>query len=173
MKRFLLLVPFLAVLATGCRQNGNPAEIPGTDELFGNIRFLDSLTHSREVDSITRVYDDLTACLEAYAGQAPTPDDKAILDSLTKIQAVAGDYLRFCIDTRTNLELLNQDTKTVESQFKSGQITAQTYVSALLADEQIMVNLRQQMDDYRFKALKGLHVQDTLSGLLTPLPVRY
>lgn len=172
MKNLLYLLIALVVFASGCKQKENPAEIPGTDELFANIHYLDSLAHSREVDSISRVYDGMTAYLNAYSGQAPTPDDKAVLDSLTKIQAVAGAYLRFCTDTRTNLELLTQDTKSIESQFKSGKINAQTYISSLLGDEQIMVDLQLQLEEHRTKAIQSLGVQDALVRMLTPLPLQ-
>jgi hypothetical protein len=170
MKHFKYVLPVLMVFFSGCRQKDNPAEIPGTEDLYSNIRYLDSLTHSREVDSISRVCDGLTAYLDAYAGQAPTPDDKAVLDSLEKIHVVANTYLRFCIDTRANLELLNQDTKSIENQFKSGEINAQTYVSSLLGDEQIMVDLKLQLEEHRIKALQSLSVQATLVRMLTPLP---
>lgn len=171
MSRFLFILVSLAFIAVSCRQqNSNPAELPRTDDLYANIRYLDSLTHSREVDSVGRVYDNLTTSIELYAGQAPTPDDKAVLDSLQKIQATAGAYLRLCIDSRTNLEMLYQDTKSVETQFKSGQINAQTYASSLVGEEQVLVTLQQELDVQREKALSSLRVQDALIRLLTPLP---
>jgi hypothetical protein len=157
-------------MTSGCRQQPGKANLPNPDALFANILYLDSLTHCREVDSVNLVTDGLDTLLESYKGLAPSPDDKAVLDSLQQIHHTAATYLRFCIDTRSNLEMLNQDTKDVVTRFRSGQINAQTYASSLVGDEQVMVNLQQELETRREKALTALRLQGELIRLLTPLP---
>jgi hypothetical protein len=170
MNRLTPILTACCLLAGSCRpQSGNPAHLPDPESLFANIEYLDSLTHCREVDSVNLVTDKLGALLDSYKGLAPSPDDKAVLDSLQQIHKTAATYIRFCIDTRSNLELLNQDTKDVITRFKSGQINAQTYASSLVGDEQVMVALQQELDSHREKALASLRVRDALVRMLTPL----
>ncbi len=171
MSRLLWIATGLALIINGCRQQpGNSANLPDTDVLYSNIRYLDSLTHCREVDSLNLVSDGLGALLESYSSLAPSPDDKAVLDSLQHIHDAGATYLRFCIDTRSNLEMLNQDTKDAVTRFRSGQINAQTYASSLVGVDQVMITLQQELEAHREKALTAFRVREALIRMLTPLP---
>jgi hypothetical protein len=155
----------------GCQRNVKKADIPDSQELLDKITYLDSLTRSAGVDSMIRIDDSLSDCLDTYAGHARSPEDKAILDSLSRIHATVKDYLRFCTDTRPNLEMLRQDTKSVVSQYRSGKIKVPIYISALLEDEQVLNDILQNLASKRDNALKYLHNRRLLVKQLTPLSI--
>jgi hypothetical protein len=143
--------------------------IPDTAELMSNIAWLDSLIRSPETDSIGVVDDSLALYLQAYTGHAQSGDDKAILDSLERIHSLVVDYLRFCTDSRENLEMLQQDIRSTESKYHSGRITIETFISTLLENEQVLNDLQEKIMDKRQRSLKSLHNQSILTGMLPTL----
>lgn len=164
-------VLILAFLSSGCRNKDQKADIPDIESIYGNIRYLDSLMHSSQTDSISRISDQISDLLADYTDQARTPEDKAILDSLTRIRMVTHDFLQFCTSTNTNLELMEQDTRSVESQYRSGKIKITSYTNSLLEAEEILVDLQNQLAEKNLLALKYLHNQETLVKQLSALPL--
>lgn len=161
----------LAFLSSGCRNKDQKGNIPDIESIYSNIRYLDSLMHSSQTDSISRVSDHISELLNAYANRAETPEDKAILDSLASICAVTQDFLLFCTSTNTNLELLEQDTRSVESLYRSGKVKITAYTASLLEAEQILVDLQDQLTEKNLSALKYLDNQKTLVERLSALPI--
>jgi hypothetical protein len=164
-----LILTLCGVFSAGCGKSEKKAGIPDVAELISNIAWLDSLTRSAETDSIGVVNDSLALCLQTYTGRAQSGDDKAILDSLEHIHTLVLDYLRFCTDSRENLEMLRQDIRTTESKYRSGKITIETYISALLENEQVLNDLLETILDKRQKSLKSLGSQPLLTRMLPPV----
>jgi hypothetical protein len=162
----------LAFLSSGCRNKDQKADIPDVEGIYGNIQYLDSLMHSSQTDSIGRVSDHISEVLDAYTNRAETPEDKAILDSLTVISRVTSDFLQFCTGTATNLELLEQDTRSVESLYRSGKIKITAYTASLLEADQTLVDLREELAEKNLLALQYLGNQEKLIEQLSALPVK-
>jgi hypothetical protein len=165
----LLILILCAFFSTGCGRSVKKGGIPDTTELISNISWLDSLIRSPEIDSIGVVSDSLSLYLQAYIGHAQSGDDKAILDSLERIHSLVLDYLRFCTDSRQNLEMMQQDIRNTESKYHSGRITVETFMSTLLENEQVLNDLQGTILDKRQKALKFMHNQSLLTGMLPTL----
>jgi len=159
------------IVFTGCNNRNQKANIPDMESIYLNINYLDSMLQSKQIDSISRVNDDLTTRIDAYANRARSAEDKAILDSLTGITGVVNDFLLYCTTTRTNLELLEQDTRTLENLYRSGKIKIAAYVSALLEEEQILIGILEQLSSKNLLALQSLRNQTQLADQLNPLPV--
>jgi hypothetical protein len=162
---FLILI-LCGVFSVGCGRSGKKAGIPDAAKLMSNIAWLDSLTRSAETDSIGFANDSLAIYLQAYIGRAQSGDDKAILDSLEHIHTLVLDYLRFCTDSRVNLEMLQQDIRSTESKYQSGKITIETYISTLLESEQVLNDLLETILDKRQKSLKSLRSEPLLTRML-------
>jgi hypothetical protein len=157
------------VFSTGCGRPDKKTGIPDAAELMSNIAWLDSLTRSAETDSIDVVNDSITLFLQAFSGHAQSGDEKAILDSLEHIHTRVLDYLRFCTDSRENLEMLQQDIRSTESRYRSGKITFETFISALLENEQVLNDMLETILDKRQKSLTSLRSQSTLTRMLPTL----
>jgi hypothetical protein len=160
------------MLLISCHRNDQKADIPAIGSMYANISYLDTLLRANQIDSIGKVNEYLAAKIEAYTSQAQSADDKEILDSLTRITSVVQDFLQFCITTQTNLELLEQDTKSLESQYRSGKIKTAAYVSARLEEEQILIDILNQLTSKNELALHYLKNQSMLVSRLNPLPVQ-
>ncbi len=169
-----LLPGLLAVffIIHGCRHQGKDIDIPNVQEIYSDIAFLDSLIQSNSVDSIELSGIQLNNTLQVYKNHAQSPDDKAILDSLEKCYSRIHELIRFCTDTQLNLELLVQDVRSVEMQYKSGKIQLDAYISALMESEQILVELNNKFSDSYTQASRGSRFQSSLVNLLSPLPVQ-
>jgi hypothetical protein len=171
LNHFLLVILFSAIIVSGCHQNKQKAELPDIESIYLNINYLDSILQAIRIDSISGVNENLTAKIEAYANRARSAEDKAILDSLTRITGVVNDFLQFCTTTQTNLELLEQDTRMLESDYRSGKVKIAAYVSALLEEEQVLIGILEQLSLMNRLALQSLGNQEQLTGRLNPLPV--
>jgi hypothetical protein len=154
----------------GCRQSEQKVDVPDVQDVLHTISYLDSLLGGEEIDSIGRINEQLTAQLAAYENMAQTADDEAILDSLKKISLTASDLMQFCNSTITNLDMLEQDTRALENQYRSGKIKIASYISALLEKEQILVEIDNQLNDKHHKALQHLKQRSVLISMLSPLP---
>jgi hypothetical protein len=165
---FIILI-LCGVFSTGCRKPDKKAGIPDTAELMLNIAWLDSLTRSAETDSVGIVNDSLDLYLQSYIGHAQSGDDKAILDSLERIHNLVLDFLRFCTDSRQNLEILQQDIKSTESKYHAGKITIERYISDILESEQVLNDLQEKILDKRQKSLQSLRSQSLLIKMLPPV----
>ena len=166
----LQLILLSVMLTAGCKRDRQTADIPDIESIYRNILYLDTLLQSDQIDSIGKVNDDLTARMQAYGNNAQSAEDVAILDSLHRITNVVSDFLQFCTSTQTNLELLEQDTKSLESRFRSGKIKIAAYIADLLEAEQILVDLQDQLASKNTLALQYLRVQSQLVNQLNPLP---
>ncbi len=162
---------FLAFVSFGCRSKDPKSNIPDIESIYSNISYLDSLMHSSQTDSISRISDQIGNLLVAYTNRAQTPEDKAVLDSLTRIRMVTHDFLQFCTSTNTNLELMEQDTRSVENLYRSGKIKITTYTASLLEAEEILVDLQNQLAEKNLLALKYLQNQEALVKQLSALPL--
>jgi hypothetical protein len=168
-------LPWIAMLAfliliSGCNRKDQKADIPDIESIYDNISYLDSLVRSDQTDSIGKIKDHISVTILQYISRAQSPEDKAILDSLNRINSVTSDFLRLCNDTRTNLELLQQDTKALESQYRTGKIKIAIYVSSLLEEEQILIDLNDQVSSKYEVAKQYLKNQSLLINRLNPLP---
>lgn len=166
----------VALMATGlllpaCNRNKQTVDIPDTQSIYSNISYLDSLVRSKQIDSIGGVNEQITATLRAYARRAQSPEDVSILDSLTRINVTAHDLLQFCNNTQTHLDLLEQDTRALENQYRSGKIKITTYTSALVENEQTLVDIYNQLSDKSLKTLEYLKNRSPLISKLSPLPM--
>ena len=159
----------ILILFTACRQHQDTLNIPDIETIYGNISYLDSLVKTRQIDSISAVNDRLAGNIASYSNNIQTFDDKIIIDSLVKINSSVYAFLEFCTDTHNNLELLEQDVKSVEMQYKSGKIEIRTYMNALLESEQVLVELNYQFLYQRERVLNSLHNQYVLISRLSPL----
>jgi hypothetical protein len=166
---FALLVIFSG--PTACNRNNQKTDIPDIEALYSDIDYLDSLTRSDQIDSMGKINDHLTVTILTYTNRAQSPEDKVILDSLIRINSVTGDFLRYCSDTRTNLELLDQDTRTMQNQYRSGKIKIAAYVSTLIEEEQMLIDISNQLSSKTNIALLYLKNQSLLINKLNPLPV--
>lgn len=168
---FLPVILFSAMLVSGCYQNKQKADIPNIESIYLNINYLDSVLQSVPIDSISGVNENLTARIDAYTNRARSAEDKAILDSLTRITGVVNDFLQFCTTTQTNLELLEQDTRMLEKDYRSGKVKIAAYVSELLEEEQVLIGILEQLSFMNRHALQSLGNQEQLTARLNPLPV--
>ena len=166
---FVLVALF--ILLPCCKHRNQKADIPDIGNMYSDISYLDTLIRSAQIDSIGKINDRITAITTAYTNRAQTPEDKLILDSLARINAVAHDFLQYCVSTQTNLDLLEQDTKALENQYRSGKIKITPYVSALLEEEQILIDLSNQLSDKNQLALQYLKNQSLLINRLSSLPI--
>lgn len=157
------------LLISGCNRQNQKADIPDIQSIYDNISYIDTLIRSEQVDSIERIHDHITGTIQTYANRAQTPEDKAILDSLISIKSVTSGFLMFCNDSQTYLELLEQDTKGLENQYRSGKIKIISYVSALLEEEQILIEIRNQLTSGYEASLHYLKNQSQLIKKLSPL----
>jgi hypothetical protein len=167
---FILSVMFVSL--PGCKHNKQKADIPDIQSTYKNINYLDSLIRSDQVDSVGKINDHITATILAYKNRAQSPEDKAILDSLIRINLVTTDFIRYCADNRSNLELLDQDAKALENQYRSGKVKIAAYISALMEEEQILIDISNQLASKYEMALKYLKNQSALINKLNPLPVQ-
>jgi hypothetical protein len=175
MKHFSLqwisLLLLNGIVLSGCNQHENQADIPNIQDIYRNISYLDSLMQSYPLDSIELAGDQLNNTLQTSPNLAQSPDDKAILDSLDKINSATKQFLRVCTDSRSNLELLKQDIQSVETQYKSGKIKTGVYISTLLEAEQVLVDLYYQFNTGFEQTRQYLQNQAVLFGLLSQPPV--
>jgi hypothetical protein len=156
---------------TACNRSEKHIDIPDIQSIYSNIRFLDSLVRSNQIDSISRINDQISATIRAYDRRAQSAEDVACLDSLSVISSVAHDLIRFCISSQSNLDLLEADTRSLESQYRSGKITIAAYTSALVENEQTLVDIYNQLTDKNLKTLEYLKNRNLLISSLSPLPV--
>ena len=168
--RFHLVILLSAMMVPGCYQNKQKADIPDIESIYLNINYLDSILQSVQIDSISGVNENLTARIDAYTNRARSAEDKAILDSLSRITSVVNDFLLFCTTTQTNLELLEQDTRMLEKDYRSGKVKIAPYISALLEEEQLLIGILEQLSLMNRHALQSLGNQAQLTGRLNPLP---
>jgi len=161
----------MSVLFPACKHSKQTTDIPDIQGIYNNISYLDSLVRSKQVDSIGEVNDQIAATLHAYARRAQSAEDVTILDSLTRINAAALDLLQLCSTLQSNLELLERDTRALESQYRSGKINVATYTSGLVENDQTLVDFYDQLSDKSLKALEYLKNQSLLISKLSPLPM--
>src|SRR5512133_3981961 len=139
---FYMIISLCGIIA-GCNNRKNTqSDLPDIETIYTNISYLDSLLVSKQADSISAINDKLSGTIEAYRNNVMTPDDKVILDSLLRIQTSVNEFLRFCTDSRSNLEILHQDVSSTEMLFKSGKIKTGNYMLALMESEQILVDMK-------------------------------
>lgn len=170
-KNFTCIIFLLSFFAfPACNRRDHKADLPDVQNIYGNITYLDSLLQSDEIDSITAAVDLLENTIKAYAGRAQSAEDKVILDSIGRISVACHEFLRFCIDSRANLELLNQDIVTAETQYKSGQLKSGNFISALIESEQIQVEINNRLFLDRAATLEALNNYALLAGRLKSLP---
>lgn len=162
----------LMVTVTGhaCKQAENPADLPNIQNIYSNIAYLDSLLGSSAIDSITGQNDRLAELIDQHRPYIASADEQAVLDSLIRIHAATHQFLRFCTDTRHNLEVLNQDVKAVELSYKSGKMQKGPYLNTLLEAEQILINLQTGFSEGYQLAWHNQVARVTLITWLTPLP---
>lgn len=168
----LSFLTLLFVLSSGCKKKVNKADIPDIQAIYSNIQYLDTLIRSGQIDSISNINDHVTAIITAYASRARSPEDKAILDSLDRIRFVAHGFLQFCTGTKTNLDLLEQDTRSLENNYRSGKIKITAYTAALLEAEQVLVDLSIQLADQNLLTLQYLKNQEALVKQLSDLTLQ-
>jgi hypothetical protein len=60
----------LAFLSFGCRNKDPKGNIPDIESIYSNISYLDSLIHSSQTDSISRISDQIGDLLVAYTDRA-------------------------------------------------------------------------------------------------------
>lgn len=159
------------LLATSCNRERHAADIPDIQSIYSNISYLDSLIRTDRIDSIGKVNDLIVATLRNYDRRAQSPDDAAILDSLTRINSAAHELIQFCSETQSNLDLLEQDTKALENQYRSGKIKLIAYASTLVEADQTLVDIHNQLSEKTRKALEYLKNQSLLVSMLSPIPL--
>lgn len=159
------------LLITACNRDRQTADIPDIQSIYSNISYLDSLIRTNRIDSVGKVNDLIVATLRKYDRRAQSPDDAAILDSLISINSAAHDLIQFCSETQSNLDLLEQDTKALENQYRSGKIKLIAYASALVEADQTLVDIHNQLSEKTRKALEYLKNQSLLVSMLGPLPM--
>jgi hypothetical protein len=169
MTKTLLLFLGLVIVVTSCNNQKKP-DIPDVQQLYDHISFLDSLLQSDRIDSLAVVTSNLESTIASYANNAQSPEDIVILDSLDRIHNLSNDFLRFCIDSRSNLELLSQDLATTEAQYKSRKIKLGYYLTALMESEQILVEINNQFTGGIQSTLQALNNRRQLVPKLSPLP---
>lgn len=168
---FRYVIWALPFLLPGCHRSVRHADIPDSQDLISSLHYLDSAIRSVQIDSIGSVNDRITATVAVYADHIASPDDKAALDSLTRINVVVNDLMQFCNSTLINIDLLKQNIINLDNQYRSGKIKINQYVSALLEAEQIIVEIDNQFTDKRQKALLYLSNQSDLIARLSPLTI--
>jgi hypothetical protein len=169
---FGLAFMVIALLNPACKRDRHKVDVPDIQSLYTSISYLDSLIRSSQVDSIGVINDHVAAIIRAYARRAQSPDDAAILDSLSKINSAAQDLLQFCNSSQANLDLLERDARALENQYRSGKMKIDAYTSALLEEEQILIDIQDQLYDKQLKALKYLKNQSLLTAMLSALPMQ-
>jgi hypothetical protein len=90
-----------------------------------------------------------------------------MLDSLNILATAAYDLVTYCNNTRVHLELLEQDTKALEVQYRSGRIKISEYAAALLETEQILVSLDHELAVKHQRALNLLQRRPLLTNRLS------
>jgi hypothetical protein len=160
-----------AMVLSGCVRTKEKVDIPDVNGIYGNIRYLDSLFHTRQIDSIASVNDHLSATIEDFRQNIRTADDQVILDSLTRINSATHDFLRFCTESRNNLDLLETDVRSVETQHKSGKIQTGPYISALIEAEQVLVSLSNDLSAGYGNTIRNLKNTSFLLNRMSPIPV--
>lgn len=160
MKPFTALIALFALLMViSCQQYTGKANIPDIRIIYGNIGYIDSMLTSPVTDSISAVNNALEDTLSIYRNRMHTPDDQSIYDSLMRIHTLVNDFLNHCTSSGANIELLFQDVKDVEMQYKSGKISIDYYISALIQSEQVQVDVYNSFLSERNKALMALRNQ--------------
>ncbi len=159
------------LLVTACSRDSQAADIPDIQSIYSNISYLDSLIRTNRVDSIGKVNDLIVATIRNYDRRAQSPDEAAILDSLISINSAAHDLIQFCSETQSNLDLLEQDTKALENQYRSGKIKLIAYASTLVEADQTLVDIHNQLSEKTRKALEYLKNQSLLVSMLSPIPM--
>lgn len=163
----LVLIFAGAIGLTDCGHKNPFADLPDMEGIMDGIRFLDSLAGSKQIDSIGQIHDQLTALLEAGKGSAQTAEDKVMLDSLNILATAAYDLVTYCNNARVHLELMEQDTKALEIQYRSGRIKISEYAAALLETEQILVSLNHELALKHQRALHLLQRRPSLTNRLS------
>jgi hypothetical protein len=158
------------IAGSACRQAETSADLPDIQSIYGNIAYLDSLLGSPAIDSITGENDRLADLIEKHRPYIANADEQSALDSLSRILATTQQFLRYCTDTRQNLEVLNQDVKAVELSYISGKMQKGPYINTLLEAEQILINLQAGFSDGYQQALHNKVAREKLMNWLTPLP---
>jgi len=67
---------------------------------------------------------------------------------------------------------LEQDTRSVESLYRSGKMKITAYTASLLEAEQILVDLQEELTEKNLLALQYLDNQETLIEQLSALPIK-
>jgi len=164
-----MIVLIAGLICIQCGQRGNKADIPGSESVYENITYLDSLLNSQKADSINLLSQQLENTIEAFRDNLQTPDDKAVFDSLERIRLVSVEFIRFCVDSRANLELLRQDIASVEELYRSGKINAGRFVNALIESEQIQVDINNRYISDSQQVLEALSSSRILTERLSTL----
>ncbi|HLO57129.1 MAG TPA: hypothetical protein VK179_00155 [Bacteroidales bacterium] len=158
----------VSILIPGCRHSkDNPIDLPDAQGIYSDIKYLDSLMQSPQTDSISTASLKIEALLGTYNNRNQTPDEQAILDSINRIYSLTSGFLRYCVDSRSNLELLKQDVSATEIQYKSGKIKAEYFINALVESEQTLVDINNRFDIDRSKVLDALRRFGQLQIMLT------
>ena len=160
------------LLITACNRDRQEADIPDVQNIYSNISYLDSLIRTDRIDSIGKVNDLIAETIRTYDRRAQSPDDAAILDSLISINSAAHDLIQFCSETQSNLDLLEQDTKSLENQYRSGKIKLIAYAATLMEADQTLIDIQNQLSEKTRKTLEYLKNQSLLVSLLSPIPMQ-
>jgi hypothetical protein len=161
-----LLILSLAIMGSGCRKKDKFANIPGPSEIYSNIQYLDSLARSEETDSIDQVLSTISARLASYNNNIRSANEKLIIDSLTAIRISVKEYVQYCTDIQPDLLVLQQDTRNLVDQYQSGKIKLAGYISKLMEEDELLINMSSQLYTMRDRTFLLLDRYNYLSGLL-------
>jgi len=167
MKPAFFVVLIAGFAAVQCGKSDNKTDVPSLRIIHENINYLDSILNSSKVDSISLLDIQLDNTLSSNRDMLQTPDDKAVYDSLARIKTMSVRFIRFCVDSRANLELLRQDINTVAEQYRSGKISNGIYINSLLESEQIQVDLINQFLSESQQVLDALKASQSLAQRLS------
>jgi hypothetical protein len=146
-----------SLLIPGCRHTKEkPIDLPDAQGIYLDIKYLDSLLQSPQTDSISDVSLKIETLLKGYNHRNQSPDEQAILDSINRIFSLTSGFLRYCVDSRSNLELLKQDVSATEIQYKSGKVKAEYFINALVESEQTLVDINNRFSIDRWRVLDAL-----------------
>jgi hypothetical protein len=169
---FRIAAVVTALAFFSCNRQEKKTNIPDLQGISRDITYLDSLLQSPQIDSISTVYLHTGDLISQYTGRTQSPDEQAVLDSIVKINKTVNDFLRFCVDSRSNLELLKNDISATDIQYKTGKVNGQYYVAALVESEQVLVDINTRFTADRDRVLRSLKVTGILKPMLGPLPIQ-
>jgi ribosomal 50S subunit-associated protein YjgA (DUF615 family) len=175
-RKIFLLWPLpiiLCIFLASCHhRQENRAQVATTDEIYNQIRYLQKMLRSDQIDSIRQVHEKLTERIRYQVPNVRSFDEKAILDSMIAVNASVKRFLQFCEDASVNLQLLENETKLLESDYRSGKIRITRYISGLMGADENLIDMNNSITDSTIRVLKQLSRQAYLQQEMNKRPGR-